>query len=269
LLVTFGIPIINQELNEVSDAIPGLIQEGQQCVNSLYSKLRSLAVPESIGKVMDESFKKIEAVILREMRQLANSLMGLFSQAISIFLAPILAFYILKDWNGFSRKIMFFPPAAVRDDFISLWAEIDDVLMCFIRGHLIVAILVAVFSALGLKLVGMNYVLLLSIIIGIMELIPYFGPIIGSVFAISLALLKSKTLGVYVFIVMVVIQQLESNIISPAILGESVGLHPIMIIFALLAGGKLFGFIGLLLAVPVSAVLKIIMGHVFSLLAAR
>jgi len=268
LIIVYGIPVVTRELNDLAEAIPELTVEARLYISYLYREFRSITIPESVSQVIDESIRNVEALVIREIRQMANTLLGLFSRLISILLAPVLAFYLLKDWSNFSRRLMFIFPVSVREEIISLWGEIDKVLISFIRGHLIVATFVGLLTALGLTIIGMDYVLLLSIIAGVTDLIPYFGPLIGSFPALILALLKSKTMALYVLIVVVIVQQLESNIISPTVLGESLGLHPVTVIFALLAGGKLLGLIGLLLAVPSAAVLRIVFAYMLSKLTA-
>jgi len=138
--------------------------------------------------------------------------------------------------------------------------------MKFIRGHLLVASMVGVLTSLGLALVGVKFYLLLGIIAGIADLIPYFGPIIGAIPAVGLALLNSSQQALYVLLVMVVVQQVENNLLSPKILGDSVGLHPVVVIFVLLAGGHLFGILGMLLAVPLTAILRILVNYLYTLL---
>jgi len=268
LLFFYGIPLITQELNTLADMIPVLTVEIQRYAQKLYNNFQSIAVSDGIRQVIDEGIRNAEAIIIRGIRQLINAILSIFSSILSIVLAPILAFYLLKDWQVLGEKIQLIFPVQIREEVISLWSEIDRVLISFIKGHLIVAALVGIMTALGLALIGMDYVLLLSLIAGISEIIPYFGPIIGSIPALILAFLKSKLMALYVLILIVIIQQIENNVLSPTILGESVGLHPIVVIFALLAGGKIFGLVGMLLAVPTAAVLRIIFLYIFSKLTA-
>ncbi|NLO90266.1 MAG: AI-2E family transporter [Clostridia bacterium] len=268
LLFFYGIPLITQELNTLADMIPVLMVEIQGYAQKLYNNFQGIAVSDGIRQVIDEGIRNVEEIIIRGIRQLINAILSIFSGILSIVLAPIMAFYLLKDWQVLGEKIQLIFPVQIREEVISLWSEIDRVLLGFIKGHLIVAAFVGIMTALGLTLIGMDYVLLLSIIAGIGEIIPYFGPIIGSIPTLILALLKSKLTALYVLILIIIIQQIENNVLSPTILGESVGLHPIVVIFALLAGGKIFGLVGMLLAVPTAAVLRIIFIYVFSKLTA-
>jgi predicted PurR-regulated permease PerM len=133
----------------------------------------------------------------------------------------------------------------------------------FIRGYFLVAAIVGGLTAIAMALLGLEFALMLGIFAGLAELIPYFGPVIGAVPAIGLAVLQSKWLAAKVALAFFVIHQLEGNIISPKILGDKVGLHPLMVIFSLMAGGELYGLAGMLLAVPVAAVLRVVVVFVY------
>jgi predicted PurR-regulated permease PerM len=167
------------------------------------------------------------------------------------------------DYKEMGHKILCLIPTRYRSGLVVIAHEVDEVIKKVIRGNLLVAALVAILATVGMMIIGMDFPLLIGILVGITNFIPYFGAIISTVPIILLALLKSKWLALYVLGVMVLIQQIEGNIISPKILGEYIGLHPLVIIFALLAGGSLWGFTGLLIAVPFAAVLKVLLKHVY------
>lgn len=266
LLVTFiyGIPIVVRELTDLGRAVPHITFETQQFLFSVYEKYRSIPMPENVSRIINDSISSFEIAVTQGIQTILDSLVAFLSHLLSILLAPILTFYLLKDWDHIGRKIISLFPIKWKEPIMSLWEEIDRVLIGFIRGHLLVATVVGVLTGIGLKIIGMDYIILLSFITGISNIIPYFGPIIGAVPVIALALLESMTLALQAVIVMVVVQQVESNLVSPAILGDSVGLHPVTIIFVLLAGGSLFGILGLLFSVPVAAILRIIIGYIYS-----
>ena len=187
--------------------------------------------------------------------------MGLFSGLFIYLLTPILAYYLLRDKAIICEKINGIFPCAYKQRIAYLCREIDRVLTKFIRGHLLLALIVGILMAIGLSIINVKFAILLGIFAGVLDLVPYFGPILGAIPAVAIALLDSKSKAIYVIIITVLIQQLESNYLSPKILGESVGLHPLAIIFVVLAGGHLFGFLGLVLAVPAAAIGKIIINY--------
>ena len=264
LAIVYGIPVMVRELNDLAGDVPRLTMQIQDHINAAYEKYRKIPLPAGVSQVFNDNIRNFEAVIVNNIRSAMDIILSFISNLVSILLAPILAFYLLKDWEHFGRRALSIFPVNCHEKLMPLWEEMDRVLMGFIRGHLLVASIVGVLTGIGLSIVGMNYVILLSIIAAITDLIPYFGPIIGAIPIIALAFLQSGTMALRVFIVMLVVQQVESNLISPGILGESVGLHPITIVFVLLAGGALFGVLGLLLAVPVAGIARILINYGYS-----
>lgn len=263
----YGVPRILNELNRLNDMLPIYGNQLLKFVRELQTNYSKAGLPESVRTITDESIAKGEVFLTDLVRAIAEGAIGFFSQLLNIILAPILAFYMLKDFNRIGGWIDIILPSSYRGDIIALSKEINFVLRKFIRGNLIVAALVGGLTFIGMTFLRMEFALLIGLIAGITNIIPYFGPFIGVIPAVAIALTKSKWLALYVVGVMTVIQQVESNIISPKILGASVGLHPLMIVFALLAGGHLFGLMGMLLAVPSIAVLKILLGYCLEKLA--
>ncbi|WP_366922562.1 AI-2E family transporter [Metallumcola ferriviriculae] len=264
ILALYGVPKVVRELNRFADAIPYYTQQVQEYLRSVRGDYSRSNIPESIKQVTDETLADAEDMLIAAVQSVADSIIGLFSQVLSVIIAPVLAFYMLKDWETLGRYTFSLLPTGWREEAAFLFHEIDVVLTKFIRGHLLVAFTVGTLTALGLASIRMKFALLLGIVAGIADIIPYFGPIIGAVPAVALALLQSKYQAFYAVGVMVIVQQLESNIISPKILGDSLGLHPLVIIFVLLAGGELFGIVGMLLAVPVTAVSRILLSYFFN-----
>ena len=145
-----------------------------------------------------------------------------------------------------------------------MWREIDHLLKNYLLGNLTVSILVAVIVTLGLKLIGMDFALVCGILVGALNIIPYFGAILGAVPAVLIGLLSSVKQAAAVVVVMVIAQQLESNIITPRIVGEKIGVHPIAVLLGVLVWGKLLGIWGILLAVPATGVLKILLHYLLN-----
>jgi sporulation integral membrane protein YtvI len=260
----YGLPLIIKQITSLGETIPTYTSQIQQILNSFYRNYKNFSIPVSLRESIDRNLLAIQKTIISHLSSVVSILFNIFSRIISIIVAPILAFYLLKDKEEICQIIVKIIPLSNRSELLQLWEEIDTVLTKFIRGHLTVALIVGASTALGLSIVGMDYPLLLGIITGITNIIPYFGPIIGGIPAVLLALLKSQVLAIYVIIVIVIVQQLESNFISPKVLGSSVGLHPLLVIFVLLAGGEIWGLVGMLVAVPLTAVLKILIVYIFT-----
>lgn len=139
--------------------------------------------------------------------------------------------------------------------------DIDKTLGAYVRGQLFISVFVASMVYVGLILLGVEFAILLAIINGITNVIPYFGPIIGAVPAFFIALLESPLLALKVILMITIVQQIESHIVAPTVYGRNLGIHPVIVILSLLAGGSFFGFMGLIFAVPVIAVIKVLLKH--------
>lgn len=183
---------------------------------------------------------------------------------LNVFILPFLIFYILKDFDVFERTIVSFLPGAHRKEIVHVLKEIDTALGNYIRGQFAVCIIVGMLAYIGYMVVGMPYALLLASVVAVFNIVPYLGPFLGAAPAIIMASTVSMKMVIYVVIVNVLCQMLESNVVSPQVVGRSLHLHPLAIIFALLVGGELAGIVGLILAVPVLAILKVIVQHVFA-----
>lgn len=263
LFLFYALPSLLRDLNQLVELIPKYTKEIQATIRDMQVGYSRAPIPESIRQVSDETIARLELMTLYVIRGFADGIIGLFSQTFNLVLAPILGFYFLMEYHRLGQHLLNIVPAAARPDIKNLWTEIDQVVKRFIRGNLLVAFLVAALAAGGMSLIGMDFPVLIGVMVGLTNFIPYFGAIISTVPVMLLALLKSKWLALYVLGVMVLIQQIEGNIISPRILGNCVGLHPLVIIFALLAAGQLWGLLGLVIAVPLAGVLKVLLRHFY------
>ncbi|NLT96197.1 MAG: AI-2E family transporter [Clostridia bacterium] len=256
--IFYGLPSIIVELNKFIETIPLYVTQLEDFISAFQRDYSRVPIPESIREVTDETIKKIEEIVISIVKNIVQGIIFLFTKIFDIILAPILAFYLLKDFDNIKEWLLQLIPAGFRKDVIYLGQQMDKVLKSFFRGHLIVALFVGALTTIGLSLIGMEFALVLGFVAGVFNIIPYFGPLFGIIPAVALALLQSKKMALYVLIIMTLIQQVEGNIISPKILGKSVGLNPLLIILVLLAGGHLFGVLGMIFAVPVTGILKVL-----------
>jgi len=175
-------------------------------------------------------------------------------------LTPLVAFYFLRDWDRMVAKLDSWSPVRHREDIRGLAREIDDILAGFIRGQATVCVIVGLYYAAALSLAGLEYGAIIGTVAGILSFIPYLGAIAGLAASVTVAFIQfddhlrvAIVAGVYILGHMI-----EGNLITPMLVGNRVKLHPVWIIFALMAGGALFGFTGVLLAVPVAAVVGVL-----------
>lgn len=263
LFTVFILPVIYHDLNQLILILPQYVQSVENTLRDMQIGYNNVLIPDAVRWVIDETVQQGQSILLRIAQGLLGALLTLFSQLFNLVLAPVVGFYFLKDFQRIGETLLLLIPVRFRTEAAQTGAEINDIIKKFIRGNLLVALLVAILASGGMYLIGMDFSLLIGIMVGITNFIPYFGAVIAAVPAVLLALLKSKWLALYVLGMMVVIQQLEGNIISPKIIGDSVGLHPLILIFVLLAGGQFWGFWGLLIAIPLAAILKILVKHIY------
>lgn len=175
-------------------------------------------------------------------------------------LVPVVAFYMLRDWDIFVAYLLQVLPRSRVDQVKRLASQCDAVLGEFLRGQLLIMLLLGFIYAVGLSIIGLDLALLLGIIAGLASVVPYLGVVVGVLVA-GIAALAQFQEWIYLLAVIMVFgvgQLLESLFLTPILVGEKIGLHPVVVIFAILTGGQLFGFVGVLLALPISAILSVL-----------
>ncbi|MEO0997081.1 MAG: AI-2E family transporter, partial [Pseudomonadota bacterium] len=179
---------------------------------------------------------------------------------VSLFLVPILTFYLLRDWDDIMRRVADLIPPSRRETILSLARETDDVLGAFLRGQLLVMLGLATMYTAGLTLIGLPYAIAIGVVAGIVSFVPYLGLFFGIALAGLTALNEPGGLLLLagVVVVFVVGQMIEGSFLTPKLVGDRIGLHPVIVIFAVMAFGQLFGFFGVLLALPAAAVLSVL-----------
>jgi predicted PurR-regulated permease PerM len=184
---------------------------------------------------------------------------------VNLALLPILTYYFLRDWDKLVERVASLIPRNHIETVSRLAKESNDVLGAFIRGQIVVMIALGVVYAAGLSLVGLNLGLLIGLVAGLISFIPYLGATTGVVMAILAALVQAQGIDlqllVLVGVVFTVGQLLESYVLTPRIVGDKIGLHPVAVIFAVMAGGQLFGFLGMLLALPAAAIINVLLRY--------
>ena len=220
-------------------------------------------MPSRVTLVLDQHLGQGEVILANRLNLFLANLPDVLSTVTLYILSPVIAIYLLSDWKGIGAKFFRIIPQRWRMEWRRLWQDINHVIRQFVRGNLVVAVIVGILIGIGVKLVGMEYALLIGLICGIFDLIPYFGPLIGAVPSVLLALTKSPAMALKVALIILIVQQLEGNIISPKLMGDSLGLHPLLIVFALLAGGEIAGVWGMFLSVPLAAVTRVVFNHIY------
>lgn len=265
------IPKMSKEVKEFAESLPQYTNEAIEFSNEMYMKYSNSvnSLPREfigIDVAFREYLNKTQVYIVDFFKNITEKGLNVFSNIVGIVLVPIYTFYFLKDTSFFRRKVLLSVPKIVRSEVRSIFRDINKLLNNFIRGQLMVAALVGLISIITLLMLKVEFALIIGAIAGLANVIPYFGPIIGAIPAVIIAFLDEPIKAVWVIIAFFGIQQIESAVLQPKIVGDSVGLHPVFVIISLLIGGELFGIAGLLFAVPVAASIKIILKYVVKIL---
>ncbi|WP_158752731.1 AI-2E family transporter [Dyella sp. S184] len=205
----------------------------------------------------------IGGVVSTVLGKVSRSGLGIVMWMTNLVLIPVVAFYLLRDWDRLVAKIDGMLPRSIQPTIAHLARESDKVLGAFVRGQLLVMLALGVFYGAGLTLVGLSVGPLIGMVAGLLSFVPYLGFIVGFVAAIIAALVQygDWTHVLLVCGVFVVGQLLEGYVLVPRLVGEKIGLHPVAVIFAVLAGGSLFGFLGVLLALPAASVIMVLLRY--------
>lgn len=192
-----------------------------------------------------------------------SSGLALLQWLVNLVLIPVLTFYLLRDWDDIVSRFRGLLPRRYAEKFISLSIECDEMLAAFLRGQLLVMLILAMIYTLGLSLVGIELALLLGVIAGVVSFVPYLGLIVGIGLAGATAFFQFHEWlpVIYVAIVFGIAQLIEGMFLTPHFVGERIGLHPVAVLFSVMAGAQLFGFIGVLLALPVAAIIMVLLRH--------
>ncbi|GAA3913162.1 AI-2E family transporter [Litoribacillus peritrichatus] len=193
--------------------------------------------------------------------QVTTSSLSMLVWVANLLLVPVVSFYLMRDWDTIIERIHNLLPRNLEQNITYLAKESDEVLGAFLKGQLMVMLALGVIYSLGLWIVGLDLALLIGMVAGLSSIVPYLGFIVGIGAALIAAVFQFQEWLplLYVCIVFGVGQTLESVLLTPILVGDKIGLHPVAVIFAIMAGGQLFGFVGVLLALPVAAVVMVIL----------
>ena len=263
ITVFWGWPRLAEEFAVLTSQLPAYWDKLSHWGQGMMENFQRLHLPNSLLEGLNEGVKSFETALRDWGKQRTDAVLNLISNLFSLFLAPVLAYYMLRDRKSISRMLAAWLPPKIRAHCFYLAREIDQAIKQFVQGYLLVSLFVGAAVAIALSILGMKYALVIGIFAGIMDLIPYFGPVLGAIPAVVLGLAESESMALLVIIVFILVQQLE-NILTPKIIGEKTGMHPLLIIFAVLLGGYWFGILGMVFGMPVVAIIKIIVSFIYS-----
>lgn len=258
--------------------LPLLGYQLEQAVSQLFDMLRwfqEIAIPwlaaklgvdlhmpniDEVRRSVIENWKTAGSFLSRFLAQATESSLVIISWLLNMALVPVVAFYLLRDWDAIVSRLRGLLPRRIEARVVSLVQECDEVLGAFFRGQLMVMLGLGVIYTIGLWIVGLDLALLVGMTAGLASVVPYLGFVVGILMATVAALMEYQV-GYELLLVWLVFgigQLIEGAVLTPWLVGDRIGLHPVAVIFAVLAGGQLFGFVGVLVALPVAAVIMVL-----------
>ena len=253
------LPILGSQLNNLAIILPNIIVKLEPVIENIKEILGDSLQKESLNELSlpaSDIFAWTSGILTK----LISSSLAFANILSLVIITPIVAFYFLRDWDLIVSKINDWIPLVHKTVIKEQLLKIDSSLAALVRGQASVCIVLAVFYSLSLTVVGLQFSVLIGLFSGIISFVPFIGAILGGGLAVSLALIQFNVTSPVLFVgaIFLVGQLLEGNFLTPKLIGEAVGLHPIWVIFSLLAGGALFGFLGILLALPTAVVLGVL-----------
>ncbi len=259
IVIAVAPPVVSQ-ISGLIEKLPDYFLNLENLVEEYRVQFASVKLSPELIDYIGQALTSLGQNILKAFSLLPGQTAQAFSFIFSVIIKPIfaiiLSFYILMDYETVLGFFLNLPPKGRRKEFEEVMRTIDLSLKGFLKGQFIVILATATLSWIAFLIFGVEYALALAVIIGIFDIIPYFGPIIGGGLAIIVAFFQSPITALWVGIAMFGIQQVEAFFISPNVMGKQVDLHPLAVIVALLIGGSLMGPLGFLLAIPVAASIK-------------
>ncbi|MFL6556594.1 MAG: AI-2E family transporter [Bacillus sp. (in: firmicutes)] len=264
LLIYFVGPILQKQINSLIDSAPATMEAVQKKITELQANkwLQRLQENKSFNFEKGTNIPSGLAAIGSNIMDF----IGMMARIVTVFITvPFILYYMLKEGEKAPRQILRLLPAVQQKNGRKILTDLDEALSSYIQGQIFVSFCVGTMFFIGYLVVGLDYSLLIAMVAMFTNVIPFIGPIIAMIPALIIAFLDSPMMVIKVLIVMVVVQQIEGHIISPQVMGRKLEIHPLTIISLLLAAGNMAGVLGLILAVPVYAVLKVIVHHTFRL----
>jgi predicted PurR-regulated permease PerM len=267
-------PLAQDQADELSEEWPAIREDLEDRVNDWAERSEEedwpIRIPEwdDLGESLtgnEPGSADDEETLVEAFDRVRELGLRVFHVAIIFLLAPIIAFYLLVDLPHLGRVFESLIPGRSKDEVHLVLGRLNRAIGGFFRGQLVVALIVGVMVSIGLAILGLPFWLLVGMIAGIFNMIPLIGPYIGAIPGIIIALTVGDGFGqaLWVAAIMTIAQQIDNHFITPNVMQRVVKLHPAVVMLALLAGGTIAGFMGLLLAVPATAVLKIVFGHIW------
>lgn len=261
------IPLMIEQIQQLIMRLPEWVAWASQTGLPWVASKLGLEIPAfdqmRISEMLQEYWKEISSATFKVLDLVSKGGMAVVALVTNLVLIPVVTFYLLRDWDALVSNLRDFLPRRMEGPVGKVLADVDNVLGAFFRGQLMVMTGLGVIYAVGLSLVGVEFAVLIGLGAGLLSIVPYLGTAVGLVAALLVSVFQFQDVfhPSMVLLVFVAGQMAEGMYLTPKLVGDQIGLHPVTVIFAVLAGGQLFGFLGILLALPVAAALNVLVRH--------
>jgi predicted PurR-regulated permease PerM len=267
LLVVLVGPLIRSQVAAFFDALPSIVQRAEEVWLPHIAGWFKLELGDDVGlsAFLTRYSDMAGTWATTALVSLSRSGGAVAAAVLSLFLVPVLTFYLLRDWDKILAHLTALIPSAQRSIVVDLARQTDEVLGGFLRGQLLVMFALAIIYSVGLRIIGLEFAIAIGVVSGLVSFVPYLGFIFGIGLASLTVVLEPDPFWHLVGVVATfsIAQMLEGTVLTPKLVGDRIGLHPVIIIFAVAAGGQLFGFFGILLALPAASVLSVLVRFAF------
>jgi len=259
----FLVPKLYQEIGSLAERLPGYFDSALAAISPRLESWFGITIPSSFREGLDSLRSGGISLPLESLRKLiertVHSVTGRLGSLIALLVVPVIAYYALVEFDRIKSWFLELVPVQYQQPVQSKMAMINDLVSGFIRGQLIVALLIGILYAIGFSIIGIDMAIGIGMIAGMLGIIPYVGSAVALALATGLCVLKFGV-ELHLFLVIgwyAIVQTLEGLVLTPRIVGRSVGIHPVAVIVGLLIGGDLLGFLGLIVAVPITAIIQV------------
>jgi predicted PurR-regulated permease PerM len=259
LTIFFLIPSVINQLNILYKEIPNFIENYQNLILSIKPQLSKFINPADVEILLKENLSELQRSILGFSQSIVIYLSNIVSSiTFGIVIVPLILFYLMRDMFIFKENLYIFVSKKNKKEFKEVLEKVDHIVSGFIRGRIIVCFIVGTLIGIGLYFLNLKFALIIGIVSGVLNFVPYLGPIVGVVLALIFALGSPWWTLLMIVVLFVLVNQLEAIYLNPNILGKGLGLHPLTVILSMLICGQLLGILGVLVAVPLAATLKVL-----------
>lgn len=252
--IALMVPLVLEEIAQIAKNFPEYYQKVSSAFFPVKGEIPSQTFisTSEVGQLPDTAIGALKSII--------STVSSIFGGVISFLVVLVLTFYMTVEENGVKKFFSYFTPLQYQQYLSEVLSRIQKKMGLWLRAQLILMLIVGVMTYIGLSILQVKYALLLSLVAGITEVIPYVGPVLGSIPAIIIGFGESPLKGLFVILLYTIVQQAENHLLVPKIMQKTVGLHPILVIVAILIGAKLGGAVGAILAIPV-AIAAVMLGE--------